>query len=598
MKFLLNLIILNYFSFSIYSNNQIYPSGYKRSDYLSTFYNQKNFNFSSRFAKTDNLSYLDNLNFTFSFKNKNLSIFDLNVYPLIPFRTNIYLRGIRLYDEKLNFTIGKRRDLERLPSFRKNEYTFFSEYKIYKSFYSLNFSFLSEKDLEKKPFFIFSNYFKYKRKNFEFEKNAGFSIFKSFFGNAFEGRANYLTNNKGFNFTYRFKTKKYNVFYNSENYYFGIFSSFFSKITPNLNFITRNSYYNSGNFNFSNENEIKTIFSGFPSLSFILGFENNKNFLFKRGFEISYAKKIFYSSFLHKKGKYERNLFRFELRKYPFLSQIYVYGEKYYSISLDIFFKKVLSFKTSYTKNKKIDSYTFCSRINYSIFNFSSSLNLNRLNHKNYLNLSISLSSTFKFEEMGFGKIYGFIFMDENGNLEYDPGERPVHNIKVIIDGEKEFFTDKYGKFITPFLKPGRHKIEIKYGALPAELGSGIGERVEFEIPIFGFKNLQIPIVLLGEIEGYVFIDKNKNGKKDEDEQGLKNAVVMVNGNFSITDEDGRFYLTALPPGRYKIQVKSVPFENVILSSPLEIELNPGEILSHIYLPVYQKERKVIYKKF
>jgi len=104
--------------------------------------------------------------------------------------------------------------------------------------------------------------------------------------------------------------------------------------------------------------------------------------------------------------------------------------------------------------------------------------------------------------------------------------------------------------------------------------------------------------VPLGEIKGIVFIDKNKNGKKDEDEEGVKNAIVLINGASAITSEEGVFYLTGLPPGMYNIEIGSVPLEEIILPPVFSVVINSGEKIYGINLPIYLPEEKIRYKKF
>ncbi|MEN3043803.1 MAG: SdrD B-like domain-containing protein [Candidatus Hydrothermales bacterium] len=599
MKLIIYIILLRYFSFSIYSQNQFYPSYYGESYYFSSFYSQKDFDLSLRFIKTNNFFYLDNLNLNFLLNKKKISIFDLNFYLYSPFGVNKYLRGLKFSDKNFIFLIGKRRNTgEVIPDFTKNEYLIYFDYLFLKTLSPFKFSFLVEKDFNKNAIILFSNYVKYSSSYFDIEKAIGFSLVDFYLGAATEARISHLKENRGFNLVYKLKTKKYGTFYDSKDYYLGIFSSSFLRIKPFLTYTGKFHYFNSNSFNFLNENDIKINLKFLPIITLMGGFEINKNILFVRGFEVSYSKKYINVTFNHRKLREERNHLRFEFRKSPFSYEFAISKKDYFRFLLDYNLKNNFYFSIAFGREKSNKLYSSSFRLNYLSFNILTSFVITKVNDKSYANLSFSLSGAFLTQEVGFGRVYGFIFIDENGNFKYDPGEKPAKNIKVVIDNKRELITNEYGKFNFSFLKPGIHKIEIKYGAFPKEVGSSLGEKIEFEIGIFGVKNFYIPLVSLGEIEGIVFLDKNKNGKKDNDEDGLRDVVILVNGNSSITDENGKFHLNALIPGTYEIKILSVPIINIVLSPPILIKILPGEKISGINIPVQTKDKKVIYKKF
>jgi len=59
-----------------------------------------------------------------------------------------------------------------------------------------------------------------------------------------------------------------------------------------------------------------------------------------------------------------------------------------------------------------------------------------------------------------------------------------------------------------------------------------------------------------GSISGYVYVDVNNNGVKDPPETGLPNVPVTVFGPVTqtvLTDDDGLYQFSALPPGEYGI---------------------------------------------
>jgi len=86
-------------------------------------------------------------------------------------------------------------------------------------------------------------------------------------------------------------------------------------------------------------------------------------------------------------------------------------------------------------------------------------------------------------------------------------------------------------------------------------------------------------LVKFGDAYGYVFEDKNGNGKRDLDEPGIPGMKIKARGKESITDEQGKYNLAELSPG---LQVLEFPLEqlpeNAKLTTPQkrDIELCGG----------------------
>jgi hypothetical protein len=67
---------------------------------------------------------------------------------------------------------------------------------------------------------------------------------------------------------------------------------------------------------------------------------------------------------------------------------------------------------------------------------------------------------------------------------------------------------------------------------------------------------IRIPVPLIkikGRYQGEIFIDNNSNGTRELNEPGVPNVMLFVNGDYSVTDEDGEFEFGALEPGRYNL---------------------------------------------
>jgi hypothetical protein len=78
---------------------------------------------------------------------------------------------------------------------------------------------------------------------------------------------------------------------------------------------------------------------------------------------------------------------------------------------------------------------------------------------------------------------------------------------------------------------------------------------------------------LLAQLEGRVFEDLNLNGKWDEGELGVSNISFNLRPNVNVTtDENGRFRLTNLPTGNYKVRMD-------ITTLPIDLsQVSSGEV--------------------
>ncbi|MBS3765957.1 hypothetical protein KGY71_05490, partial [Candidatus Bipolaricaulota bacterium] len=82
-----------------------------------------------------------------------------------------------------------------------------------------------------------------------------------------------------------------------------------------------------------------------------------------------------------------------------------------------------------------------------------------------------------------------------------------------------------------------------------------------------------------GQVEGYLFIDENRNGVRDEEEQGVQNALLSLSNLEAITGERGNFVLPPVQPGRYKLKIQEVKSGlKPTIQMPYSIEVKAGEV--------------------
>jgi len=79
--------------------------------------------------------------------------------------------------------------------------------------------------------------------------------------------------------------------------------------------------------------------------------------------------------------------------------------------------------------------------------------------------------------------------------------------------------------------------------------------RLEFYTGLRWLWNTKINLLPKIKVWGYVFEDRNLNGRKDEDEEGLSNVEVMADGKKAKTDVDGRYDLGWIRADKMTVKV-------------------------------------------
>jgi len=109
--------------------------------------------------------------------------------------------------------------------------------------------------------------------------------------------------------------------------------------------------------------------------------------------------------------------------------------------------------------------------------------------------------------------------------------------------------------------------------SLVFEENAGLTANVSLEFnTLFTFPTM---ILAKGQVEGFLFVDLNENGKRDNGEPGVPKAIVEIN-EFKVlsdTQSPGFYRSPPLDPGEYEIQLESLQ-ATVIPGVPLPIIIN------------------------
>ncbi len=179
--------------------------------------------------------------------------------------------------------------------------------------------------------------------------------------------------------------------------------------------------------------------------------------------------------------------------------------------------------------------------------------------------------------------VFGFKWLDANGDGIHQDGEAAVEGVKIILQAEgvlEERITDAGGFYSFEGLLDGQYLVkeevpEGHYATAAVEVGlflaAGEERRVDF---------INAPLAM---VAGTKWLDLNANGGFDEGEQGLQGVTVrLYDGGGELlaattTASDGTYEFRELRGGAYRVE-EVVP-EGYVATSPVSVsfDLLPGE---------------------
>uniref|UniRef100_A0A7C3NCP7 SD-repeat containing protein B domain-containing protein n=1 Tax=candidate division WOR-3 bacterium TaxID=2052148 RepID=A0A7C3NCP7_UNCW3 len=236
--------------------------------------------------------------------------------------------------------------------------------------------------------------------------------------------------------------------------------------------------------------------------------------------------------------------------------------------------EKILNFEYgvdfgNFSKNSYIGNH-FDFSIDYKNYNFTNRLNIKYF-EKVFLEIQTKLSVTGALDNIYTGILSGRVFYDKNNNSIFDVEDIPLNNLRITLNDTLVSKSDKNGFYSFKFLKPGKYKISIDKKKILAYFD--IKEHYFVDVENFTKKFVDIPLIKLGSISGYVFIDLNKDGIKDENEEGVAGVIVRIKDSdrYTYTDITGFYTISNLPMGAYIVEVPKLPegyqfvFPNLIM---------------------------------
>lgn len=197
------------------------------------------------------------------------------------------------------------------------------------------------------------------------------------------------------------------------------------------------------------------------------------------------------------------------------------------------------------------------------------------------------------------GKIKIMVFKDEDADGKFTEKDIPIKGVKMKLI-KAEIITNEDGEACFIDIPSGTYTFAMDANVIP--VGFACPTNLEQIFKIEGGQDiyLDFPVIRSGKISGAVFIDKNRNGKWDENEKGAEDILILANAVPKYTSFNGKYRFTNIIPGiiKVKVDVKSLPenFEMTTKDS-FEVKLLPNEEIRDINFGVAEIEPEIEFEE-
>jgi hypothetical protein len=189
-----------------------------------------------------------------------------------------------------------------------------------------------------------------------------------------------------------------------------------------------------------------------------------------------------------------------------------------------------------------------------------------------------------------YGKISGRVYQDIDLDGRFDPAvDKPQAEVQVRVDGNRYVVSDENGLFRFDSVIEGDHRVYLDLLSVRADLTVLDGDAKNTMLEAGRDSVLDFRVVRTGRISGRAWLDANGNGEFDEGETPLADVrVVTASGRDTLTDSDGLFTISDLPPGDHVVLLdeKTIPEKTMSGFKPLAVRVLPGKEAGEIKLPV------------
>ena len=164
--------------------------------------------------------------------------------------------------------------------------------------------------------------------------------------------------------------------------------------------------------------------------------------------------------------------------------------------------------------------------------------------------------------DSGKGILTGRVFLDRNRDGIRQDDEPGIGGVRVSVRGAGlGLNANRNGQFTIQNIRQGLYTIGVSTRTLP--LGYMVAEDAEPRVTIGEGRrtDVDIPVILSGQVRGAIFIDSNANGVTDPGEQRLEGQWVRLipeNGDEPVVIQSasfGQYGFENVDPGKYRLEV-------------------------------------------
>ena len=183
----------------------------------------------------------------------------------------------------------------------------------------------------------------------------------------------------------------------------------------------------------------------------------------------------------------------------------------------------------------------------------------------------------------GKGVLAGRVFLERNRDGVRQDDEPGVPGVRVQVIGTRlGLNTARDGHFNIQNIKQGLYAVTVSRQSLP--LGYLVSEATKPRVTVGNGRRteVEIPLILSGQVRGAVFVDENGNGEPDAGERRLEGQWLQLKSLTTGATRDihsasfGQYGFESVDPGEYELSasISGTPISQTVLvdaASPFAI---------------------------
>lgn len=176
--------------------------------------------------------------------------------------------------------------------------------------------------------------------------------------------------------------------------------------------------------------------------------------------------------------------------------------------------------------------------------------------------------------------IYGKVYLDKNGNHQFDSEDIPLTNAEVLVDN-KGFIADKNGNYIADGIASNKI-VTISLNRKSVDPGYKNSDgKIKIKVRDSSSLKLDIPVQAISFLAGNIVLTKDFTEKQFVQNLSLITILLEQDGEVITETEpefDGMYFFEDILPGKYTIKFNYLGYENVDFSTKsIDIEIKNSD---------------------